>query len=56
VEGITNTGEIRNAYEVLVGKIERKIILGENRYRWKNNIKICPTEKGLKYMDWINLV
>jgi hypothetical protein len=32
-------GEIRNAYEVLVGKPEGKNTLGRLGRRWKDNIK-----------------
>jgi len=33
VEGIAYTVEIRNEHEVLVENLERKKILGKNRYR-----------------------
>jgi hypothetical protein len=56
VEGIAYTGEIRNEHKVLVGNLEKKKILGKNRYKWQNNIKIYPKEMGWKYLDWINLV
>jgi hypothetical protein len=56
VEGIAYTGEIRNEHEILVGNLERKKILGKNRYRLQNNIKIYPKEMGWKYMDWLHLV
>jgi hypothetical protein len=33
-------GEKRNAYRVLMGKLEGKISLGRPIRRWENNIKI----------------
>jgi hypothetical protein len=32
-------GDNRNAYRVLVGKLEEKRPLGRRRYRWEDNIK-----------------
>jgi hypothetical protein len=33
-------GEKRNAYRILVGKAERKRLLGRPRRRWVNNIEM----------------
>jgi hypothetical protein len=33
-------GEMRNAYNILVGKLERKRPLGRLRRRWKDNINM----------------
>jgi hypothetical protein len=33
-------GEMRNAYKVMVGKPERKRLLGRSRRRWGNNKRI----------------
>jgi hypothetical protein len=33
-------GEKKNAYSILVGKPERKKLLGRSRRRWVDNIKI----------------
>jgi hypothetical protein len=30
---------MKNAYEILVGKPERKRVLGKPRHRWEHNIK-----------------
>jgi hypothetical protein len=38
--------EKRNAYVILVGKLEGKRPLRRPRRRWVNNIKIDPTEIG----------
>jgi hypothetical protein len=36
----SKNGEKRNAYRLLVGKPERKILLGRPRRRWVDNIKM----------------
>jgi hypothetical protein len=36
----TNGGEKRNAYRILVGKLEGKRPLGRPRRRWVDNIKM----------------
>jgi len=38
-------GEMRNAYEILVGKPEGKRPLGRPGHRWENNIKLCLKER-----------
>jgi len=35
---VAHMGEIRNAYNILVGKPEGKRPLGRPRHRWKDNI------------------
>jgi hypothetical protein len=47
--------EKRNAYRILVGKPERKRLLGRPRHRWVGNIKINLREIGWGGMDWIDL-
>jgi hypothetical protein len=47
--------EKRNAYRILVGNPEGKILLGKPRLRWKKNTKIDFREIGWDGMDWINL-
>jgi len=37
---------VDNAYEILVGKPERKRPLGRPRRRWEENIKTNPKEIG----------
>jgi hypothetical protein len=39
-------GEKRNAYMVLVGKLERKRPLGRYRRRCQDNIRMCRREIG----------
>lgn len=41
---------------VLVGRTERKSLLGKRGYRWENNIKIVHKGVGLEGVDWIDLV
>jgi hypothetical protein len=45
----------RNAYIILVGKLEGKRPLGRPRCRWVDNIKIDIGERGWGNMDWIDL-
>jgi hypothetical protein len=33
-------GEMRDAYRILVGRCEEKILLGRPRHRWEDNIKL----------------
>jgi hypothetical protein len=47
-------GEKRNAYKILVGKLEGKRPLGRPRRRWVGNIKMDLIEKGFYGMDWID--
>jgi hypothetical protein len=50
------TGKKRNAYILLVGKLEGKRPLGRPTHRWVGNIKMDLEEKGWGGMDWIVLV
>jgi hypothetical protein len=47
-------GEKRNAYRILVGKLEGKRPLERPRRRWVDNIKMDLTEI-CDSMDWIDL-
>jgi hypothetical protein len=44
-----------HAYRILVGKPERKRLLGRSRRRWEDNIKIGLQEVGFGDVDWIEL-
>jgi hypothetical protein len=52
---VARMGEKRNAYRLLVGKIEGKRTLGRPRHRWMDNIKMDPGEVGWGVVDWIGL-
>jgi hypothetical protein len=47
--------EKRNAYRILVGKLESKRPLGRSRRRWVDNIKMDLREIEWNDMDWIDL-
>jgi hypothetical protein len=47
----STNGEKRNAYRILVGKLEGKRPLGRTGRRWMNSI----SEIGWGSMDWIDL-
>jgi hypothetical protein len=49
-------GETRNAYRILVGKPERKRLLGRQRHRWVDNIIIDLREIGWDGMVWTGLI
>jgi hypothetical protein len=48
-------GELRGAYNILVGKPEGRRPLGRPRRRWKDNIKMYLREIGFGVVDWIDL-
>jgi hypothetical protein len=48
-------GEKRNAYRLLVGKLEGKRPLGRPRRRWVDNIRMNLGEMGWSDVDWIRL-
>jgi hypothetical protein len=52
---VTRMGKKRNAYKLLVGKLEGKRPLGRPRRRWVDNIKIDLREIGWDGMNWIDL-
>jgi hypothetical protein len=51
----STNGETKNAYRILVAKLEGKGPLGRPRCRWVDNIKIDFRELGWDGMDWIDL-
>jgi hypothetical protein len=48
-------GEKRNAYRILVGKLEGKRPLGRPRRRWVDSIKIYLRETGWDGVDWLRI-
>jgi hypothetical protein len=48
-------GRKRNAYRLLVGKLEGKGPLGRPRNRWVDNIRLDLGEVGWGGVDWIGL-
>jgi hypothetical protein len=47
--------EERGIYIVLVGRLERKKLLGRHRRSWEDNIKMELTEIGIDGANWIRL-
>jgi hypothetical protein len=47
--------DMRNAYNILVGKPEGKRPHGRLRRKWKDNIRMDLWETGWKGVDWIHL-
>jgi hypothetical protein len=52
---VARTGEGRNVYRGLVGKIEGKRPLGRPRRRWEDGIKMDLTEIGWGDVEGIHL-
>jgi hypothetical protein len=48
-------GEVRGAYNILVGRPEGRRPLGRPRRRWEDNINMDLREIGFGDVDWINL-
>jgi hypothetical protein len=44
-------GERRNAYRVLVGKLEEKRQVGKSRHRWEDKIKMDFRQTGWGSLD-----
>jgi hypothetical protein len=48
-------GEVRGAYNILVGRPEGRRPLGRPRRRWEDNIKMDLGKIGFGDADWIHL-
>lgn len=48
-------GEIKYAYDILVGKPDGKLSLGRPRRGWKDNIKMYIWKIDLECVDYIHL-
>jgi hypothetical protein len=55
VEHVARMGEVRGAYNILVGRPEGRRPLGRPRRKWEDNIKIDLREIGFGDVDWIHL-
>jgi hypothetical protein len=51
---VARTGEVRVAYNILVGRPEGRRPLGRSRRRWEDNIKMDLREIGFGDVDWIH--
>jgi hypothetical protein len=50
---VARMGEMRGAYNILVGRPEGRTPLGRPRRRWEDNIKMDIREIGFGDVDWI---
>jgi hypothetical protein len=48
-------GEVRGAYNILVGRPEGRRPLGRPRHRWEDNTKLDLSETRFGDVDWIHL-
>jgi hypothetical protein len=55
VRDVANMREIRNAYNILVGKPEGGRPLGRPRHRWEDSIRMDLREILWEDVDWIHL-
>jgi hypothetical protein len=51
---VARMGEVRGAYNSLVGRPEGRTPLGRPRRRWEDNIKMDLKEIGFGDVDWIH--
>jgi hypothetical protein len=51
---VARMGEVRGAYNILVGRPERRRLLRRPRRRWEDNIKMDLREIGFEDPDWIH--
>jgi hypothetical protein len=52
---VARMGDVRGAYNILVGRPEGRRLLGRPRRRWEDNIKMGLREIGFGGVDWIHL-
>jgi hypothetical protein len=48
-------GEVRGAYNISMGRPERRRPLGRPRRRWEDNIEMDLRKIGFGNVDWIHL-
>jgi hypothetical protein len=51
---VARMGEVRGAYNILVGRPEGRRPLGRHRHRWEDNIKMDLREIWFGDVDWIH--
>jgi hypothetical protein len=51
---VVRMGEVRGAYNILVGRPEGRRPLVRPRRRWEDNIKMALGEMGFGVVDWIH--
>jgi hypothetical protein len=51
---VARMGEVRGAYNILVGRTEGRRPLGRPRRRWEDNINMDLREIGFGDVDWIH--
>jgi hypothetical protein len=51
---VARMGEVRGAYNILVGRPDVRRPLGRPRRRWEDNIKMDLREVGFGDVDWIH--
>jgi hypothetical protein len=52
---VARMGEVRSAYNILVGRPEGRRPLGRPKRRWEDNILMDLRETGFGDVDWIHL-
>jgi len=52
---VARMGEMRSAYDSLIGKAEEKRPRARPRRRWEDNIRMNLTEIGWEGVEWIHL-
>jgi hypothetical protein len=52
---VARMGEVRGAYNILVGRPEGRRPLERPRHRWEDNIKMYLRDIGFGDVDWIHL-
>jgi hypothetical protein len=52
---VARMGEVRGAYNILVGRPEWRRPIGRPRRRWEDNIKMDLRKIGFGDVDWIHL-
>jgi hypothetical protein len=51
---VARMGDVRYAYNILVGKPERKSSFEDLRSRWEDNITLDFREIGWEVVDWMH--